>query len=102
MGVTPTFSLIVRIANPGSSEEIEIDLPPTTKGQDIIDTLIDNNFIEGVDINGQRTLHTIISKKAGKEIGMHQTIEEVGVNNGDTLIVRPVVEAGAEKVVYVC
>jgi uncharacterized ubiquitin-like protein YukD len=89
-----SYKVVVRILPAG--EEVDMELPATTTGKLIKDSLLghpDLN-IPKFDPEGGPITYQLTSKNAGTQITDNKTLHECGVNNGDTLMLSPILKAG--------
>jgi uncharacterized ubiquitin-like protein YukD len=88
------YSVIVRVLPAG--EELELDLPAEATGKEIIESLLEFDEISTPinDPEGNTIVYKLTSKSSGKEIKPDMSLFEIGVNNGDTLILNPTLIAG--------
>ena len=88
------YGVIVRVLPSG--EELELDLPAEATGKEIIESLLEFDEINTPthDPEGNQIVYKLVSKNSGKEVKEDLSLFEVGVNNGDTLILSPTLIAG--------
>jgi uncharacterized ubiquitin-like protein YukD len=88
------YGVIVRVLPMG--EELELDLPAEATGKEIIASLLEFDEINTPthDHEGNQIVYKLVSKNSGQEVKKDLSLFEVGVNNGDTLILSPSLIAG--------
>ena len=89
-----TYKVIVRLLPSG--EEIDMELPASSTGLVIKETLLNHPElnIPKEDATGQRYTYQLVSKSSGQEITADKTLFECGVNDGDKLVLNPKLVAG--------
>lgn len=89
-----TYNVIVRILPSG--KEVELELPATSTGKIIKDSLLDHSelAIPRIDPEGNRITYKLSSKRMGKEVADDKTLYEAGISDGDTLLMAPIIVAG--------
>ncbi len=88
------YSVIVRILPKG--EEVDMELPATSTGKVIKESLLDHPDLDipKVDDEGNLYSYKLVSKGSGKEIKDALTLYEAGVKSDDTLLLMPTIIAG--------
>lgn len=88
------YTVTVRVVL--TDEEVEMTLPATASGKQIIDSLLSSNELDipKTDGEGSQYIFTLSSKYSGRKINNDQTLYECGVNDGDTLLLKAKIIAG--------
>ena len=88
------YKVTVRILPSG--DEFEMELPADSTGKIIKQELLSHPELDipRFDNEGNKHSFKLVAKQAGREIGDDQTIYECGVNNGETLLLKPGIVAG--------
>ncbi|MEL7120631.1 MAG: EsaB/YukD family protein [Bacteroidota bacterium] len=86
------ISITVRIMPTG--DEVEVELPLSTTGGEIIESLLDANYAPKTDPEGGPITYELISKMSNSKIGNDKTLQDVRVRAGETLYLTPKLVAG--------
>ncbi len=89
------ISIVIRIMPSGM--EFDIDLPLYTTGKQLLDELMALDEVERVGQNGQPYSYRLISKGTGQEIDLGKSLYNIGIKEGDTVILAADLEAGASS-----
>ncbi len=95
MGQPTIYNVTIRIMPKG--QELELELPSDSTGAEIINELLnhpDLNF-DKKDPEGNRYTWQLYSKSAAKSIPDNKTLWDCGVNDGDTILMSPVIVAAS-------
>ncbi len=87
--------LILRILPNGT--ELHIDVPLSATGSQLLQKLLENaaNFgFPTTDNDGNRFTFQLVNKKAGREIGLTETLFQNGMREGYTLLLVPILTGG--------
>ena len=86
--------ITINVRLPFDGSELEVELPVISTGKQIIDELIKGEMLPERDQGGEPYVYKLISKSSGNEIRKEKTLADVGVSEGETLVVAPNVKAG--------
>lgn len=88
------IKVIIRLMPSG--DEVDVDLPTTATGSEVIDALLDDPGLgikkRGVD--GNLITYKLSCKETGRDIGRSRTLRESGVKANFTLLLMPDLVAG--------
>lgn len=77
-----------------TSEDVDVAVPPEATSIEIIETLLDHNLGSRKDNDGNKISYALRQKGKMHDLKEDATIQEEGVQNGDTLLMVPVLHAG--------
>jgi uncharacterized ubiquitin-like protein YukD len=87
-----TLKVIVRIVS--TNEDIDVDLPANATAADVIESLLEANIFPRNDQQGNHVTYQLTPKGKGLIIGEDETLAEAKVQQGDVLLVTPVLIVG--------
>ena len=87
MSNSEVIAIIIRVMPSG--DEIEVELPIYSTGQDIKDDLLSAEVAPRVDPEGQPYVYDLIFKRKNVSIGDTKTLFDLQIQDGDTLYLAP-------------
>lgn len=87
--------ITITVRLPFNGDELEVELPMTATGEQIIDELIKGEMLPKVDQAGDVYIYKLVVKRTSDELKLHKTLGDAGIRSEDTLVVAPKVKAGA-------
>lgn len=86
------FNIVVRV-NP-SGEEFDVELPRFSSGKEIINELLDAGISPRSDSNGNPYVYDLVHKQSNTHLDDNKTLHDLGIRDGDTLLLIPGLVAG--------
>lgn len=88
-----TLNIIVRVM-PGG-EQFDVELPRFSTGQEILKGLLDQEVAPRTSQQGEPLFYELISKSSNVRIEEHKTLHDLGIRDGETIMLVPDLVAGA-------
>lgn len=89
---TTVISVIIRLM-PGG-DELDVELPLYSTGKEIIEELLNNGLVPTTDPQGNPYTYKLVSKETGQEVAQGQSLFNLGIKDGNTLLLMPNIVAG--------
>jgi uncharacterized ubiquitin-like protein YukD len=93
MSEANVINVVIRLIPSG--DELDVELPLFTTGKEIVDELLDADAAPRTDYQGNPYVYRLVSKATGKEVSPEKSLMDIGVREGDTLLLTPQLVAGA-------
>ncbi len=87
-----TINLIVRILPSG--EELDVELPLYTTVKEIIDELLNEGMVPRTNPQGDPYTYEMALKGSQTQVMQEKTLFDIGIKNGDTMLLMPRLVAG--------
>ena len=89
---TQVISVIIRLMPSG--DELDVELPLYSTGREIIEELKNGNLVPPNDPQGNPYTYKLVSKESGMEVVPEKSLFNLGVQDGNTLLLMPTIVAG--------
>lgn len=92
MSETSVITVIIRLL-PGG-DELDVELPLFSTGKEIVEELLNADLVPRTDPQGNPYTYKLVSKDSSLEIVPEKTLFDLGVKDGNTLLLTPQLVAG--------
>lgn len=89
---TSVITVIIRLL-PGG-DELDVELPLYSTGKEIVEELLNADLVPRTDPQGNPYTYKLVSKDSSLEIVPEKTLFDLGVKDGNTLLLTPQLVAG--------
>ncbi len=86
------INLVVRILPAG--DEVDVELPLQTTAKELIEELLDSGEVPKADPHGNPYTYDLVLKGTRAHIMPEKTLYDIGIKDGDTLLLMPRLVAG--------
>ena len=91
--MSDTLEIVIRVM-PGG-ESVDVELSRYSTGQEILMGLLDGGVAPREAQTGEPLSYELISKANNIRIESHKTLHDLGIRNGDTILLVPELTPGA-------
>lgn len=92
MSETSVITVIIRLLPRG--DELDVELPLFSTGKEIVEELLNADLVPRTDPQGNPYTYKLIHKDSSLEIVQEKTLFDLGVKDGNTLLLTPQLVAG--------
>lgn len=86
------LNIVIRIMPNG--DELDVELPVYSTGKEVVEELLAANVAPRVDGNGNPYIYELISKVNSVKVEEHKTLYDIGVRDGEIILLIPKLVAG--------
>ncbi len=90
--VQDVINVVIRVMPNG--DELDVELPVSATGQEIVEELLRSNVAPRTDPEGNPYAYELISKVSNTKIGENKTLYDLGIRDSETIYFVPKLVAG--------
>jgi uncharacterized ubiquitin-like protein YukD len=87
-----TLKIVVRLV--AKNEDVDVEFPAEATASDVINAILDGGMVDRRDAAGNNITYQLSPKGANRVINENETLVQAQVQDGDVLLMNPVLLAG--------